>query len=116
MLNWIIDNWYIVLGIAALLICVGYTMVKFLGLPTKEQVRKIKELLLYWVTEAEAEFGGGTGTIKLRYVYDLFTSKFPVLAKIISFEKFSEWVDEALVQMRELLMKNENIKAIVENK
>jgi hypothetical protein len=116
MLNWLAENWYVVLGIIALLIGIGYTLVKFFGLPTKEQIKKIKELLLYWVTEAEIELGAGTGVLKLRYVYDIFTSKFPIVAKLITFETFSFWVDEALEQMRELLKENEKIKAIVNNK
>ena len=64
---------------------------------------------------AEKELGGGTGKLKLRYVYDLFLTKFSWLAKIISFEQFSELVDEALEEMKLLLNTNEQIAAIVEN-
>lgn len=112
-MNWIIDNWYIVIGILALLAAGGYLIYKFLGLPTKEQVIKIKALLLYWVTLAESELGSGTGQLKLRYVFDLFTDKFKFTAKLISFETFSLWVDEALVTMREMLEKNNNINTLV---
>ena len=34
---------------------------------------------------------------------------------MISFDTFSLWVDEALEQMREMLTKNENVAAYVEN-
>lgn len=83
-------------------------------MPTKSQIAKVKEWLLYAVTMAESEFGGGTGTIKLRYVYDLFVGKFPWLAKMISFEMFSGLVDEALVDMKKMLQTNEAAKMLVE--
>jgi amino acid permease len=112
-MNLLIENWYILIAIAALLITVGLVIYKFLGLPTKEQITKIKALLLLWVTEAESKLGSGTGQIKLRYVYDLFTAKFPVTAKLISFELFSLWVDEALKEMELLLKENTNVAALV---
>ena len=57
-------------------------------MPTNEQLKKVKEWLLWAVAEAEKELGSGTGQLKLRYVYDMFIVKFPSLAKIISFETF----------------------------
>lgn len=112
-MNYIIENWYVLIGVIALLAAVGIVIYKFFGLPTKEQVVKIKALLLLWVTEAESKLGSGTGQIKLRYVYDLFTAKFPVTAKIISYELFSTWVDEALKEMEILLKENTNVAALV---
>lgn len=112
-MNYIIENWYIIVGILALIISLGLVVYKFLGLPTKEQIKKIKEVLLYWVIEAESEFGSKTGLVKLRYVYDLFVARFPMVAKLVSFETFSSWVDEALDKMKELLHINEAINDLV---
>lgn len=112
-MNWIVENWYIVFGILALIAAGGMLIYKFLGLPTKEQVTKIKALLLYWTTLAECELGSGTGQLKLRFVYDLFTEKFKFTAKLISFETFSLWVDEALDAMRKMLETNDNVNALV---
>ena len=78
-----------------------------------EQVEQVKGWLLGAVTLAEAEFGSGTGRIKLSVVYDSFVQKFPWIAKLLSFEDFSEYVDEALVEMRKLLSTNKAIAAIV---
>jgi hypothetical protein len=114
-MNWLLENWYIVLGIIAVLGVVTWTVYKFLGLPTKEQVAKIKEWLLLAVTEAETQLGDGTGQIKLRYVYNMFISKFPVAAKLVSFEAFRFWVDEALDQMRQLLKTNKEFEMLVKN-
>jgi len=76
-------------------------------------IDKIKSWLLWAVTQAEKEFGGGTGKLKLAYVYDMFIAKFPKLQAIIPFAVFSALVDEALVLMREML-KNDKIQAFVD--
>ena len=62
---------------------------------------------------AEKELGGGTGQMKLRYVYNMFLEKFPSLVPIVSFELFAHWVDEVLVQMRHLLEENKDIESYV---
>ena len=112
-MDWLLNNWYVVLGIIAVLVAAGFAVYKFLGLPTKSQIAKIKEWLLYAVTTAEADLGSQTGILKLRMVYDMFIARFPMVAKIISFNRFSYWVDEALDEMRELLEKNEAVKSVV---
>lgn len=111
----IIDNWYIILGILALIMVVGMAMIKFLELPTTTQVAKIKAWLLQAVIEAEKELGAGTGKLKLSTVYDMFIQRFPMTAKFITFETFSKYVDMALEEMKVILKTNENIKQIVEN-
>lgn len=102
-MDFIINDWYIIVAALAL-ITVGVVLaVKWLKQPNSKQVAKVKEWLLYAVTAAEKEFGSGTGQLKLRSVYDLFVGRFPWLAKIVSFETFSAWVDEALDKMEEWL-------------
>lgn len=106
-MEFIMDYWYIILA-AIVFVTVGVVLaVRFFKKPSSEQIKKVKEWLLWAVLEAEKELGRGTGMLKLRYVYDLFISKFPWLAKIISFELFSALVDDALDEMRELLNKND---------
>lgn len=102
----------IFIALAALVVA-GYGLKVFLNRPTSEQLGKVKEWLLYAVTEAEKELGSGTGKIKLRYVYDMFLGKFPYLAQIVSFESFSLLVDEALDQFKEILNDNESVKEYV---
>jgi hypothetical protein len=113
-MTWLLENWYILLGILAVLVAAGFAIYKFAGLPTASQIEKIKEWLLYAVTEAEASLGGQTGILKLRMVYDMFVARFPMVAKVVSFETFSYWVDEALDKMKELLETNEAIKNVIE--
>lgn len=109
----LINNWYVIVALIALLIIAGLAVYTFVGLPTKTQVEKIKKWLLYAVTKAETELGSGTGKIKLHTVYDLFITKFPVTAKLVTFETFSLWVDSALDDMRKMLEDNKNIEALV---
>ena len=112
-MEFVMNYWYVIVGIIAVFIVDGFTVYKFAGLPTKSQVEKIKEWLLYAVTKAETELGEKTGQLKLRTVYDLFVSKFPTTAKLVSFETFSGWVDEALVEMKKMLENNKQIETIV---
>ena len=97
-MTWIIDNWSLMLVL--LLIIAG--LIKLL----LNDKKKAMEWLLYACLEAERIFGSQTGKIKLRYVYDAFLTAFPVLARFISFEQFSEMVDIALEEMRKLINTN----------
>ena len=83
-------------------------------MPSNSQITKVKEWLLWAVTEAERELGSGTGQLKLRYVYDMFIVKFPFLVKVISFEHFSVLVDEALDKFRTLLETNQKLKDYID--
>lgn len=74
---------------------------------------KVREWMLYAVTEAERELGGGTGQLKLRKVYDMFLAKFPKLSVFISFATFSSWVDIALDKMREMIEKNAAMQNLI---
>ena len=111
----IINNWALIIAAVALVVSEVTAVIKFTNMPTAAQIVKVKEWLLYAVTMAEKELGGGTGKLKLRYVYDLFLTKFNWLAKVISFEQFSALVDEALEEMKRLLESNNAVKEIVNN-
>lgn len=76
---------------------------------------KVKEWLLYAVTEAEKQYGSGTGQIKLRAVYNLFLKEFPKLAFFVSFNMFSAWVDFVLDRMREMLQDNKELRNYVQS-
>ena len=68
---------------------------------------------LRMINKAEKELGGGTGQIKLRYVYDMFVARFAWLARVISFEAFSMMVDEALERMKKMLESNKAMQTLV---
>ena len=111
--TFLMGNWYLFIAALAMATLAAAAVARFLEMPSAEQRKKVKEWLLLAVTEAEKELGSGTGQLKLRYVYDLFLQRFPAVAKRISFETFSYWVDRALIDMREMLSKNKAIYRMV---
>ena len=112
-MEWLINNWYLIVAAVAAIAGIIFVAIKFFKMPTKEQINCLKEWLKLAVIQAEKELGEKTGQAKLRYVYDLFLTKFNWLAKVITFEQFSSYVDEALEWMRNQLESNESIKNIV---
>lgn len=109
-MKWLINNWYLVIGTIAILTMVGFDIYQYIKSPSEKQLSKVKEWLLYAVVVAEGEFGEKTGAIKLRYVYDLFVTKFSWIAQVITFNMFSSLVDEALEKMKNLIVSNKEIK------
>lgn len=98
----------VILGIVA----VGF-IIAFFEMEREKQIQVVSNWLLYAVSIAEKELGGGTGKLKLRYVYDMFIDKFKFLSYIISFDYFSLLVDKALIEMRTIIENNKNIEAII---
>lgn len=110
MVEFLIAYWWLLIIAVAVFAVAGYAVYIFVKMPSNSQITKVKEWLLWAVTEAERELGSGTGQLKLRYVYDMFIVKFPSIAKVISFEAFSLMVDEVLEKFRDLLDKNQSLQ------
>jgi predicted HTH domain antitoxin len=108
------DNIAVVIGIVTMIAVAVYAVYYFFNLEKSKQLEIVQEWLLLAVVQAEKELGGGTGQIKLRYVYDLFLSKFSFLSKIITFNQFSSLVDMALMKMNDMLQGNVQLKEYVE--
>ena len=111
----------IIINIALCLILGGgaiISIVKFVQLGKAKKLEMISEWLLLAVVQAEKELGGGTGQIKLRYVYDMFLAKFKYVSMLISFNQFSVMVDVALDKMKEMLSDNTKLQEYIggENK
>lgn len=98
-----LENWYVIFAIVVLVIAAVVVFIRNLS------ITKMKEWLKYAVSIAEKELGSGTGQLKLRQVYNSFVEKYKWISVLISFEKFSELVDEALEWMRNEMEKNEKI-------
>lgn len=108
-MEFIMANWWLVIVVIALIVAAAYSIMVFVKMPTNAQLSSVKEWLLYAVAQAEKELGSGTGQLKLRYVYDMFILRFSTIAKVISFEAFSELVDEALYIFRNMLKDNQAV-------
>lgn len=115
-MEFILDNWYWMLCIVVF-VCGGtISVVRFCKLAADVRKEKILGWLLQAVLWAEKEFGSGTGRLKLSAVYDKFCERFTWVSRILTFQKFSQLVDDALAQMRELLKENRAIAAVVAEK
>lgn len=112
-ITFLMENWYLVVALLAVACVIGMCIGRFLNMPTETQRVKVKQWLLWAVTQAEAELGSGTGKLKLRQTYDLFVQRFPAVAMAVSFDTFSMWVDEALEEMRKMLKTNASIEKII---
>ena len=52
-MEFIANNWYILVAAAAAVAVIIYLIMKFFKLPRESQIKKIKEWLLFAVTEAD---------------------------------------------------------------
>lgn len=105
------NNVIFVLIIAILIIVF---LIWFLKLGKAQQIKIISEWLILAVIKAEKELGGGTGQVKLRYVYDLFIDKFKFVSMFITFQHFSLLVDGALIVMKEMVSNNNQVKEYID--
>lgn len=102
-MEFIMENGILIIAAVAVGIYVGMSVYAFVNRPRSEQINDAKEWLLYGVTVTEKALGSGTGQLKLRMAYDMFVTKFPVVARFVGFETFKGWVDEALDKVEDLL-------------
>lgn len=104
--------------VAVVFICFFYVVVKDAVASYRQMnPEQKKQAVLAWLLQAmliaEQQFGGGTGKLKLSDVYSKFLTAFPTLANIISFETFSQYVDEVKPEMDHLIETNMKIAQIV---
>lgn len=104
------DPIFIALIIIAAVVLIGLAILTLLG------VKNAKEWLLLAVAESEKALGSGTGQLKLRQVYDAFMAKFPTLAHVIPFTKFTKLVNEALNKLEALATSNSAVQEYISNK
>lgn len=105
-IQFINDNWFLIFAAIAIVSVISIKIYKFFKKPSSEQIRQVQEWLLYAVAKAEEKLGSGTGELKLRYVYDMFVVKFPLVAIFIDFDEFSIMVEKALQKFEELIQTN----------
>lgn len=99
--------------ISIVVIPVIFVVYNFITQTKEQRIANIKQWLIYACIEAEKLLGSKTGKVKLRYVYDLFISKYRFLSLLVTFEVFSNWVDESLQEVRYLIENNEAIEQYV---
>lgn len=110
-MNWILENWFLIVAFVACIACIVGVVIYYVGLPTEEQKEKIRQWLIYACIEAEKELQSGTGQLKLRNVWNKLCNipAFAPVLKSISFGIFSDWVTDALIKAKEMLINNKTL-------
>lgn len=114
-MEYLIENWFLIVAAVAVAASVICLAIRFMGMPTEKQKEKVKEWLIWACIEAERALQSGTGQLKLREVWNMFCAvpAFTWVARIVSFEQFSEWVSDALLTMKEMLINNATLASYV---
>lgn len=97
MVDFVLTYWGIIPLLASLIVVVKW----FASKPTEKRLELVRQWLIWAVAQAELEYGFGLGEIKLARVYDMFVSRFPRLARVITLERFKSLVDETLVSLKD---------------
>ena len=106
-INFIINYWDIIIAVIA--IVAGIVFAIFKG--NKSVVMKMLDCL---VTEAEKEYGSGTGVLKLTSVIEKIYPKLPVIIKtFITSETLIKWIETALITAKEKWNANVKIQSYI---
>lgn len=107
MLDLIISNWDSVLIIVLFIIGMLYLI-------KKNQINKLNEILFYLVTEAEKEFGGGTGALKYSAVTTWLYERLPTIVKLLFTDKqIDKMIENAVEDMKKYLKDNKKAKLLI---
>lgn len=105
-INFITANWDSILAAAVIIASIFFAVVK-------QEKAIIFKMLYALVTEAEKQYGGGTGELKLSSVVAQVYEKLPSISKFIPVKTLEKWVETALVEAREKWKKNANIATYI---
>ena len=128
-LRFIADNWHDIL-IVLVLIATAVTGIKqwikvkgpiFSAMSPTEKIAYIARLLtnlipsaLVLVTDAEIQFGGGTGTLKRSYVIDELYQRIPdEYKKYITEENLDAIINKVLPEAQQLWSENASVKSLM---
>lgn len=94
MLDFIMAHWDSILVVVAFIV-----VVVVLALRGKKQI--IYKMLYSLVTEAEKQYGSGTGSIKFAEVMTRIYSMLPTIIKIfITYDTLAKWIETALAEAK----------------
>ncbi len=106
-INFLVANWDSVLVVAGFLV-LCFVLVK------RGQTKTLKTILFNLVTQAEREFGSGTGKLKFAAVSDWVYQRLPAVLKILFTQAdIDRMIEAALVEAKKQWGANENLQEIV---
>ena len=95
MVAFLIANWYAI-------VMAGLTIFLVVFLAVKGQTKALEGILFALVTQAEKEFGGGTGELKLAMVIKWAYEKLPPWARaFITVERLTNMINQAVETAKE---------------
>lgn len=103
-INFLLANWDSILVVAAFIIA-AVVLVK------RGETTILKNILFKLVTQAEKEFGSGTGELKYAAVSDWIYQRMPAVLKFLfSAKDIDKMIESALAEAKKQWGKNENVK------
>lgn len=106
-INFVLEHWDIITLVTAAVICIVYAVFK-------GNKSVVMNMLFSLVTEAEKNFGAGTGALKLASVIEQVYPKLPTIIKtFITAETLVKWVEDALVLAKKKWEGNLNLQAYI---
>lgn len=107
MIDFIIANWDSVLLVILFILFI-------LVLVKKGAINQVNEILFYLVTEAESQFGGGTGQLKYAAVVSWLYEKLPAIVRILfTTKQIDLLIENAVTRMKKYLDTNKDAKILI---
>lgn len=101
-------NWDSVLVVLAFLVVI-VVLIK------RGETKILEKILFNLVTQAEKQFGGGTGSLKFAAVADWIYQRIPAVLKLLFTEKdIANMIEAALEEAKKAWGANDNLKGYIE--
>lgn len=104
--NFVLANWDSILAALGVIAIAIFAVVK-------QEKAIIFKMLYALVTEAEKNYGSGTGELKLSSVVSQVYEKAPTIASVIPVGTLEKWVNEALEKAKEKWAANKNVATYI---
>ena len=107
-LNFDFATWYsVILAAAAAAMMIWFTV--------RGEIKTVEEILFKLITNAEMKYPGGTGELKKAEVIENIYLKLPPLLRgILSEERLSDMVEQALERAKEIWRNNRSISDYIQ--
>lgn len=77
-------------------------------------IKQVNEMLFYLVSEAEKQFGGGTGALKYAAVTTWLYERLPLIIKVLFTPKqIDKLIEDAVEEMKRYLETNKDAKILI---
>ena len=100
-----------------IIICIVCIVALLILFAVKGEVKTIEEILFKLVTEAEKQYGQGTGALKKAAVIEWIYGKLPPLLRgLISTNRLSDMVENALSAAKKKWLENSSLNEYISNR